>query len=154
MLLAVGTTLGAVMRYGFNAPLLGLNQLGQYSLEWLCFLGVGWVLTQRGHVTIEIVRNLLVGKSEGRARKFSLSIDLVCLCYSLALLWLTGKETWEAFTEGSVLTGELGGVAACLVFSAVPIGFLCLSALLIIYVAANVLRIELVESRSDKKESK
>jgi TRAP-type C4-dicarboxylate transport system permease small subunit len=139
ILVTLGTALDVVMRYFFNSPILGVKQLSEYAMVWLCFLGAGWVLTQRGHVAITLLEEKLFHKTKAQAKKYFLFIDLMCLCYTLPLLWLTGKETWVAFRRGLVLSGELGAVPEALMYFWVCVGFYCLSAQLIINIAENIL---------------
>jgi len=139
ILVTIGTAIDVIMRYFFNSPIVGVNELSQYSMTWLCFLGAGWVLTQRGHVAITLLEERLFHKTKSQAKKYSLFIDLMCLCYALPLLWLTGKETWVSFWKGSVLTGELGPIPEAFMYFWIFVGFYCLSAQLIVDIVANIL---------------
>jgi TRAP-type C4-dicarboxylate transport system permease small subunit len=149
IVLTAGVTIDVIMRYFFNSPIVGANQLSEYAMVWLCFLGAGWVLTKRGHVAVTFLEQQLFHMTKSQTKKYSLFVDLMCLCYTLPLLWLTGKETWVSFREGIVLTGDLGGIPEALMYFWVFVGFYCLSAQLVVNIAANILGIELPANAPD-----
>ncbi len=149
IVVTAGTAIDVIMRYFFNSPIVGVKQLSEYSLVWLCFLGTGWVLTKRGHVAVTLLEEILFHKTKNQAKRYLLFVDIICLCYTLPLLWLTGKETWVTFREGLVLTGELGGVPEALMYFWVFIGFYCLSAQLIVNIASNILGVEFIADAPD-----
>ena len=140
--LTLSVTADVIMRYGFNFSLLGVKQISEYGMVWLCFLGVGWVLTNRQHVAITLLESYFFSKTKSRKRKLYLFIDLICLFYTILLLWLSVKEVWVEYWQGTILTGELGGVVAYLPHFCIPIGFLSLSIILILNIASNILGIE------------
>jgi TRAP-type C4-dicarboxylate transport system permease small subunit len=141
-----GVTIDVIMRYFFNSPIAGVNQLSEYAMVWLCFLGAGWVLTKRGHVAVTFLEQQLFHMTKSQAKKYSFFVDLMCLCYTLPLLWLTGRETWVDLREGIVLTGDLGGIPEALMYFLVCVGFYCLTAQLIVNIVANIMGVELPDS--------
>jgi len=149
ILVTIGTTIDVIMRYFFNSPIVGVKELSEYSMTWLCFLGAGWVLTRRGHVAITLLEEWLFHKTKSQAKKYSLFVDMMCLCYALPLLWLTGKETWVAFRKGLVLTGELGAIPEALMYFWICVGFYCLTTQLIVNIASNILGVKSLEDAPD-----
>lgn len=141
-LLTLAVTVDVIMRYGFDSPLTGVNQISEYGMVWLCFLGVGWVLTKRQHVSLTFLEAYFATRSKRSERRLYLVIDLVCLCYTIPLLWLSIKEFVLDFSDGVVLTGELGGVPAYFPHFCIPLGFLFLSIQLIINVIGSILGVE------------
>lgn len=150
-LLTLAVTADVIMRYVFSSPLLGVKQISEYAMVWLCFLSVGWVLRVRQHVAISLLENWIFSKTKSRKKKYYLFIDLICLFYTLPLLWLSMKEVWIEYTKRTILTGELGGVAAYLAHFCIPLGFLFLSLQLIINIAANILEIDFEEGVSGRE---
>lgn len=149
ILVTIGTTIDVIMRYFFNSPIVGVKELSEYSMVWLCFLGAGWVLTRRGHVAITLLEECLFHKTKSQAKKYSLFVDMMCLCYALPLLWLTGKETWVAFRKGLVLTGELGAIPEAFMYFWICVGFYCLTTQLIVNIASNILGVKSLEDAPD-----
>ena len=146
-LVMLAVAVDAVMRYFFNTPITGTKQLAEYSLVFICFLGVGWVLTMRGHIAITFLEGRFV-RTEGSTRKYSVVKEIMCLCYTLPLLWLSGKELWISYSEWWQLSGELEAVPECLVIWVVPVGFLALSMQLVVNIIANILGIKDLETTS------
>lgn len=148
-MLTVGVTVEVIMRYALNSPILGVKQISEYAMVWICFLGVGWVLTNKQHVAITLLETYFFGKTKSRKRKLDAFIDLICLFYTISLLWLSSKEIWLEYWEGAVLTGELGGVRAYIPHFCIFLGFLFLSIQLIINIASNFLERDSREGSTD-----
>lgn len=155
LLIAVtlATVTDVIMRYFFDSPIVGMNQLCEYSMVWLCFLGTGWVLTIKGHVAITLLEGILFHKSKVPAKWYLVFVDIACLCYTLPLLYLTGRETWVSFRDGIVLSGELGGVPEGILYFWVCVGFFCLSAQLIVNILGNILGMESMGGAQDSTQS-
>lgn len=149
-LLTIAVALDVIMRYVFNSPLTGVKQFAEYALVWFCFLSVGWVLIEKKHVAITYLEQAMCSKSKMRERRFSVFIDLMCLCYTLPLLWLSGKTVWVEFWQRTVISGEAGGVPTFAAYFCIPIGFLSLSIILILNIASNILGIEHAKSSFGK----
>jgi TRAP-type C4-dicarboxylate transport system permease small subunit len=144
-----GVAVDTVMRYFFDAPITGVKQLGEYALVFICFLGIGWVLTVREHIAITFAENWFI-RTESSTRKYSLFKDIMCLGYSLPLLWLTAKELWLSYDKWWLLTGELIGVPEFSVIWVIPIGFLAISIQLVVNIIANILGIKDLENTPAK----
>ena len=52
--LMMGTIAEVVMRYFFNRPISWMLEVLAYSLVWITFLGVAWLLKREGHVNMDI----------------------------------------------------------------------------------------------------
>lgn len=139
---ALVITFDVVMRYVFNAPVTGVKQIGEYALVWLCFVSVGWIRITNKHVAVTLMQSWIFNKTKRRKRISDLSIEIVCLFYTLFLLLLSVSEVWEEYYGGAIVTGELGGAPAYLVNLCIPIGFLSLTIISILNVAMVALGIE------------
>lgn len=51
--LMMGTIAEVVMRYFFNRPISWMLEVLAYSLVWITFLGVAWLLKREGHVNMD-----------------------------------------------------------------------------------------------------
>ena len=149
-LLTMVIALDVIMRYFFNSPITGVKQFAEYALVWFCFLSVGWVLIEKKHVAITYLEQRVFSRSKMIERSFSVFIDLMCLCYTLPLLWLSGKTVWIEFWQRSVISGETGGFPTFAAYFCIPIGFLSLSIILILNISTNILGIEHAKSSFGK----
>lgn len=46
-----------VLRYFFNSGLPWSEEMARYLFVWVCFLGAALAVRNRGHITVEVVRN-------------------------------------------------------------------------------------------------
>lgn len=64
--LLVGLTLlvsvNVILRYGFSSPIIWADQVTGYFLVYITFLAAPWVLVQRKHITVDILRETLGSK--------------------------------------------------------------------------------------------
>ena len=141
-LLTIAVALDVVMRYVFSSPLTGVKQFAEYALVWLCFLSAGWVLIQRKHVAITYLEHSLFMSSKVREKGFSIFIDSMCLLYTAPLLWLSIRTVWIEFMEKTVISGEAGGFPTFLAELCIPVGFLCLTLILLLRIVATIFGME------------
>lgn len=71
-----------VTRYVMNSPLSIADELGGYMLVGITFLGLAYTWKERGHVSVELVTNLLPPKVARWVRFFTLIMAAV-FCYPL-----------------------------------------------------------------------
>jgi C4-dicarboxylate transporter DctQ subunit len=140
--LTIAVALDVLMRYLLNSPLTGVKQFAEYALVWLCFLSAGWVLIQRKHVAISYLEYSFFRSSKARERHFSVFIDLTCLLYTGPLLLLSARSVWIEFIERTVISGEAGGFPTFLAELCIPVGFLCLTLILLSRIVSTLLGME------------
>jgi TRAP-type C4-dicarboxylate transport system permease small subunit len=100
ILLALVTTsvcLEVVMRYFFNRSQVWVIELSEYSLLYITFLGVAWVLKSDSHVRVDLFTTSL--SARGRAI-CSLISFMICLVVSVVLTVYGIRVTWDHFSEG------------------------------------------------------
>ena len=93
----VSVSLDVCLRFFFNAPLLGITEVTEYMMLWTCMLGAAWLLRMDGHVSIDIVTNLLASKP--RKGLYILSA-LVCAATCAFITYWGAVTTWDHFTRG------------------------------------------------------
>jgi TRAP-type C4-dicarboxylate transport system permease small subunit len=69
-----------ITRYAFNAPLSIADEYGGFMLVGITFVGLAYTWKERGHVSVEIVTNILPPKIRQWVRFFTLILaTLFCL---------------------------------------------------------------------------
>jgi C4-dicarboxylate transporter DctQ subunit len=112
--------LNVIMRRVFQSSIMGVVELTEYLLVYVCWLGLAWILSVKGHVSVSILETFL----GPRTRVFqSIVINIMSLAYCAISLWLTWNETAIAFNEKLTFYGELGVVPQYCVFFIIPVGF-------------------------------
>lgn len=78
------TTADVCLRYFFNRPLLGAFELTEFMMAILVSLGIGYTALEKGHVSVELVVNLLPRKTRAILNSI---INLISLCFFSLLTW-------------------------------------------------------------------
>ena len=47
--------LNVLMRYAFNRPIMGVEEITEYLLLLITFIGSAWLLREEGHVGVDIL---------------------------------------------------------------------------------------------------
>jgi TRAP-type transport system small permease protein len=111
-------------RYVLNFSLVWAEEVSQYLMVWVAFLGAGLALRQGRHVAVEMLQELL---PVGGRRGLRWLLLLAMLAFLVATAVLGGMFAWFARDmETPVLN-----ISMAIPYSAVPIG----SALLAIHLA-------------------
>lgn len=92
-----------VTRYILNAPLSIADELGGFMLVGITFVGLAYTWKERGHVSVEIVSNMLPPKVKQRVQFITLIVatlfcyPLIAGCYELlqdSLLFGSRSGSW------------------------------------------------------------
>ncbi len=111
--------LNVVMRYFFNRPLKGVDELCEYSLVYIAFLGAAMVLKKNKHVILD----LLVSRLELRSAALLNTItSIVCLVICLILTWYGATVTLKYFQTGVLGSTTELGIPSAATFIIIPIG--------------------------------
>lgn len=98
--LVVSVAFEVVMRYFFNAPTRWVVEFSEYSLLQLAFLGGAWVLREEGHVSVEMLVELLPRS----ARSFLfVATSLVGAAVCGLFFWVSLGYLIEIYNAGEVL---------------------------------------------------
>jgi TRAP-type C4-dicarboxylate transport system permease small subunit len=81
-LLMVMVLLEVMTRYLFNAPLSIADELGGFMLVGITFVGLAYTWKERGHVSVEIVTNILPPRVKMWVRFFTLILATI-FCWPL-----------------------------------------------------------------------
>ena len=96
-LVTLSVCLDVVLRYFFDRPQVWVIELSEYSLLYITFLVIAWVLKSEGHVTVDILMAFLSPK--GRSICSAISF-LVCLLVAIVLTVYGSRVTWAHFSKG------------------------------------------------------
>ena len=124
------TTVDVVLRYFFNAPLVGAYEVMEFLLVGATFLSFAYVQRVKGHVGMDILLPKL-------GRKGNLILEVVGCLLALGCLWAAvwqaASEAWDAFVTGDYI-GEIVRLYYWPPKTAVALGFglLCLTLISVI----------------------
>ena len=89
-----------IMRYAFNNPTKWVVDFSEYALVFILFLSTAWVLSQEGHVKIDLLLKAFSGKTQRVVNIVTSIIGAVaCAIFFGYALWIT----LEIFQAGDVL---------------------------------------------------
>lgn len=109
-------------RQFFNLSFIWINEINEYILLYVPFLGAAWLLRHNGHVTVDLFVQVL----PRRIRKGSnILVAILGILISAVLLWYGTVVTVAAYTHGTVSTTS-AQIPQVYVMVIIPIGSLLL----------------------------
>jgi TRAP-type C4-dicarboxylate transport system permease small subunit len=109
-----------VCRYVFGFSLIWAEEISQYLMVWVTFLGAGLALRQGRHVAVEMLQDRF--GAHGRV-VLRTAIALLCVGFLLGVTWLGMDFAWFARDmETPVLN-----IPLAIPYAAVPIGMLLMA---------------------------
>ncbi|MEM1363811.1 MAG: TRAP transporter small permease [Pseudomonadota bacterium] len=117
-------TYEVVARYFFTKPTIWAAELSQLCLIWGCLLAMGWVLSQRRHITVNAVTNLL---PFGLQRVCTALALVLMIIFSLIVTLYGWEIFYDSFSRGRT-TGSLLNLPTWISELSVPVGFALLTA--------------------------
>ena len=118
----LGVCVNVIMRYFFNRPIVGVDEVTGYLLLYVTFLGAAWLLKNEGHVAVDFV--VLRFGPKGRAF-ISIVSSIIGIVICLALVWYGSKVTWESYKTHGYL-GTVLEIPKAPIFLLIPLGSLLL----------------------------
>jgi len=89
ILMMLVTVADVVLRYFFNAPILGSNEIVEYLMVITGFLGLGWCAIKGGHLKV----GLIIDRMPSRYQTVT---DIVTFILALSVVPLL---VWQAFSQ-------------------------------------------------------
>lgn len=86
-----------VMRYFLNRPTLWVQEIAEYSLLYITFLGVAWLLKKEGHVKMDLVISRLNPETQALLNVIT---SVICAVICALLVWYGVQVTWDSFQVG------------------------------------------------------
>jgi TRAP-type C4-dicarboxylate transport system permease small subunit len=93
----VGITLQVLDRKTFKIMPMWINEVSEYLLVYMTFLGAAWVLKQDRHVIMDTLISKLGSISRASVNMFTSMVGSV-LCFATS--WYAVSATWEKFQQG------------------------------------------------------
>ena len=88
------------MRNALGIPIYGLLDLVEYGLLLITFLGAPWVLSQSGHVVVDLVTGALPGAV---ARPLARVVSALGLAVTLVMIWYAWTAAATSQARGSMI---------------------------------------------------
>ena len=119
--MAVVLTLQIFMRYVVNMPLVWSEELARYLFVWVTFIGAGYGVRQKIHISMEVLYIRL-------PRKLKLAITLATNVLSILAFAYLVPWGLEVLKDQASIKSSAMQISMSLVFAAAPIGcfFVCL----------------------------
>jgi TRAP-type C4-dicarboxylate transport system permease small subunit len=109
-----------VCRYGFGFSLIWAEEISQYLMVWVAFLGAGLALRQGRHVAVELLQDRFPERGRVILRG---AVAALCLAFLIGVAWLGVEFAWFARDmETPVLN-----IALAIPYAAVPVGMLLMA---------------------------
>ena len=96
LIVMVAVCLNVIMRYAFNRPIMGVEEITEYLLLVITFIGSAWLLREEGHVGVDI---LLVRQTMEKQAFFGVISSLIGVFICAVLTWYGAKVTWTSLQE-------------------------------------------------------
>jgi TRAP-type C4-dicarboxylate transport system permease small subunit len=77
-----------VSRYAFSHPFSWTEEVARFSLVWLAFIGAGFVMARRAHITVDLLIDKLGPKLRAAVNAFSI---LAVLVSAAVMTWAGAK---------------------------------------------------------------
>jgi TRAP-type C4-dicarboxylate transport system permease small subunit len=109
------------LRYFFNTPIPGTNEIARLTLAWICFLGIFYAYTNKAHVRVTLLIN--------RLPRYKPHFELIACFFALVIFsFLTYKSSlyfWESWINRELYPAPIP-VPHWLAKLSMPIGSLCM----------------------------
>ena len=104
VMMALMVGIGAVSRYTIARPIPMVDEFGAYMLVAITFVGAGYVLRERGHVSVDIVIRLLPRRVTAW---LMVATDIISILGTIMLTVLTAQVVINAFRVGNRVVGAI-----------------------------------------------
>jgi C4-dicarboxylate transporter DctQ subunit len=146
ILLAIATitvVMEVVARYFFNYSFMWVNELSEYILLYIPFLGAAWLLRSNGHITVDIIEELM----SRRIRYISdIFIAIVGIFICTVFVW------YGAITTADVINRDIRSLTVfqtpqVYVVIVIPVGALILMLEFIRKLHRTITHVEITEGK-------
>jgi len=96
LMVMAAVCVNVIMRYAFNRPVMGVEEITEYLLLVITFIGSAWLLREEGHVNVDI---LLVRLDAEKQALFGVISSLIGVFICAVLTWYGWKVTWVNFQQ-------------------------------------------------------
>lgn len=111
-----------LLRYFFNISFFWVIEINEYILLYLPFLGAAWLLRSNGHITVDLLTDVLNFKM---IKLLDVLIAIIGIIVSVVFVWFGSVETMELLEKGSRSSTVLEFPTA-IVAAIIPLGSIVL----------------------------
>jgi C4-dicarboxylate transporter, DctQ subunit len=86
------------LRYVFNRPIVGGNEIVEYALVYITFLGASWAVPRGAHIDIDV---FVQAMPKPWRRVCAFLSNLISLGVALVLTVFGAEVTWTSFIRGA-----------------------------------------------------
>ena len=116
---ALSVFLNVMSRQLLRVSVLGVIEIGEYSLCYITFLATAWLLKKEGHVRMDLVVNRLNPRTQAWVNMF-MSVIGAGLC--LTLTWYGVIVTLDAWQRNVFLSSTVLQAPLALLLFIIPVG--------------------------------
>jgi len=120
--IAVAVTYEVIVRYLLSRPTTWVIEITEYSLLFIVFLGMPWVLKEDRHVKVDLILMLLPARVK---TVLNIVTSVLGALVALALCWYGGRVSWDVFIKDYYQFGVMK-IPYVYIISVVPLGGLML----------------------------
>ena len=143
VLIMLAVCANVIMRYFLNRPIVGVDEISEYLLLFITFIGSAWLLKEEGHVGVDI---LLIRLSRNSNAFLGIFSSLIGVFICLVLIWFGSKVVWINFQRGSYFPSLLE-IPKAPVLAIIPFGCFLLLIQFLRRTAKNVRDWRILSSR-------
>ena len=96
--MTVGITMDVLLRFFFNMPTIWVDELSNYTLLMMTFLGLAWALSERSHIRIDVVITRLPRIVQDWLRVIN---SVAFLIFASLLFYYTWEYFWRSLIRGT-----------------------------------------------------
>ena len=132
---AFSVAANTLLRYLFNSPVTGVENITEYGILWLTFLAAAWLLKKDKHIKVDLLTNLLGNKTQA---VINIINSLVAIVLCAIMLYYGIEVTADLFVTGETDPFKIQGFPKAIPLSIIPFGFLLLTIQFIRKFFANI----------------
>ena len=100
----LAVTVDVILRYWLGITWTGLFEITEYSLLWITFLSVAWILKVDGHIRVD----LMLSHFNPRHRAITnIVTSIVCIILLCVLIWYSVRLTLNDYQTGRYISSIL-----------------------------------------------
>lgn len=122
ILIMLSITMDVILRYFLDRPQFWVGELAEYSLLIITFIGTTWVLKKNGHVTVDVLGQVLKGRLK---LIIDLVVCLICLIVCGILIYYGSLVAWDHHQRG-IYNPTLLSIPKAPLLAIIPLGSLML----------------------------
>jgi len=113
-----------IARYVLNASIFWVMETAEYIMMFVTFVAAAWLLKNEGHVSVDIVLNLLNAR---RRAALTAITSIVGAVICLIIMWYSAGSTWYHFQVGTSMAEKTMDIVVWPLMVILPVSFFALS---------------------------